>query len=265
MTPPPGPATEGNALDRLLARRIEVDWVLLAYVLVFAAAFALRFWDLGARALHHDESIHAKWAWDFAQGSYTHSPVFHGPLLYLVQGFTFIVFTATDYTARISPAFFGMLVVAAPLLFRRWLGSTGAFAAVTFLAFSPTLVYFSRFLRMDIFLAFFLLILVAAMWKYLHDGRTRWLIVFAAALALAYSTKEAAFLFVAFLLLYLNGQLALDLTRERTDESGGRVTWARFFRTAALYPLAWIIAAVWPLLREAGAWRRLPRAGISSS
>ncbi len=261
MTSPPGPATEGNAFDRLLARRIEVDWVLLAYVLVFAAAFALRFWDLGARALHHDESIHAKWAWDFAQGSYTHSPVFHGPLLYLVQGFTFIVFTATDYTARISPAFFGMLVVAAPLLLRRWLGSTGAFAAVTFLAFSPTLVYYSRFLRMDIFLAFFLLVLVAAMWKYLHDGRTRWLIVFAAALALAYSTKEAAFLFVAFLLLYLNGQLALDLTRERTDESGGRVTWARFFRAAALYPLAWIIAAVWPLLREAGAWRRLPRAG----
>ena len=261
MTSGPAPATEGNAFDRLLARRIEVDWVLVAYVLVFAAAFALRFWDLGARALHHDESIHAKWAWDFAQGSYTHSPVFHGPLLYLVQGFTFIVFTATDYTARISPALFGMAVVAAPFAFRRWLGSKGVFAAVTFLAFSPTLVYYSRFLRMDIFLAFFLLVLVAAMWKYLHDGRTRWLIIFAATLALAYSTKEAAFLFVAFLLLYLNGQLALDLTRQPTEESGAGATWVRFFRAAALYPFSWIIAALWPLLREAGAWRRLPRAG----
>jgi len=261
MTSQPASDAEGHAFDRFLARRIEVDWVLVAYVLVFAAAFALRFWDLGARALHHDESIHAKWAWDFAQGDYTHSPVFHGPLLYLVQGVTFIVFTATDYTARISPALFGMAVVAAPFALRRWLGSTGVFAAVSFLAFSPTLVYYSRFLRMDIFLAFFLLVLVAAMWKYLHDGRTRWLIIFAATLSLAFATKEAAFLFVAFLLLYLNGQLAFDLARQATDGSGSGGTWARFFRAVALYPLAWIIAALWPLLREAGGWRRLSRAG----
>ncbi len=264
MTSPPGPATEGNAFDRFLARRIEVDWVLVAYVLVFAAAFALRFWDLGARALHHDESIHAKWAWDFAQGSYTHSPVFHGPLLYLVQGFTFIVFTATDYTARISPALFGMAVVAAPFALRRWLGSTGVFAAVAFLAFSPTLVYFSRFLRMDIFLAFFLLVLVAAMWKYLHDGRTRWLITFAATLALAYATKEAAFLFVAFLLLYLNGQLALELARDTLRARNIESVWRRYLLAAALYPIAWVVAGLWPFFRRrrrALGWRHLPRSG----
>lgn len=264
MTSRPGPATEENAFDRFLARRIEVDWVLVAYVLVFAAAFALRFWDLGARALHHDESIHAKWAWDFAQGSYTHSPVFHGPLLYLVQGFTFIVFTATDYTARISPALFGMAVVAAPFALRRWLGSTGVFAAVAFLAFSPTLVYYSRFLRMDIFLAFFLLVLVAAMWKYLHDGRTRWLIVFATALALAYATKEAAFLFVAFLLLYLNGQLALELARDTLRARNIESIWGRYVLAAALFPVAWVVAGLWPFLRRrrrALGWRSLPRSG----
>ena len=264
MTTRPTPADDGNAFERLLARRIEVDWVLVAYVLVFAAAFALRFWDLGARALHHDESIHARWAWDLAQGFYTHSPVFHGPLLYVVQGFTFIVFTATDYTARISPALFGMAVVVAPLAMRRWLGSTGVFAAVAFLAFSPTIVYYSRFLRMDIFLAFFLLVLVVAMWKYLHDGRTRWLIVFATALALAYATKEAAFLFVAFLLLYLNGQLALELARDTLHARNIESVWRRYLLAAALYPIAWVVAALWPFLRRrrrALGWRHLPRSG----
>ena len=264
MTTRPTPADDGNAFDRLLARRIEVDWVLVAYVLVFAAAFALRFWDLGARALHHDESIHARWAWDLAQGSYTHSPVFHGPLLYVVQGFTFVVFTATDYTARISPALFGMAVVAAPFALRRWLGSTGVFAAVAFLAFSPTVVYFSRFLRMDIFLAFFLLVLVAAMWKYLHDGRTRWLIVFATALALAYATKEAAFLFVAFLLLYLNGRLALDLARDTLRARNIERARERYLLAAALFPIAWVVAGLWPFLRRrrrALGWRNFPRSG----
>ena len=257
-------APETPAFERLLARRFEINWVVVAYLALFATAFVLRFWDLGARALHHDESIHARWAWNFAQGLYQHDPTFHGPLLYVVQGFTFLVATATDYTSRISPALFGMAVVAAPLALRRWLGSPGVFAAVALLTFSPTLVYFSRFLRMDIYLAFFILVMVVAVWNYLHDGRTRWLIVFAVALALAYATKEAAFLFVAFLLLYLNGRLALDLAAALAgvDEVSDRRF--RFIVAAVLFPFAWMIAGLWPFLHRLGIrplWDRIPRSG----
>ncbi len=252
------------AIERLLARRIEVNWELVAYAVILAAAFALRFWDLGARALHHDESIHAKFAWDFAQGRYGHHPTYHGPLLYVVQAFTFLIFTATDYTARISPALFGMGVAAAPLALRRWLGPAGALAAVAFLAFSPTAVYFSRFLRMDIYIAFFILLIVAALWRYLDGGRGRWLTVFAAALALAFSTKEAAFLFVAILLLYLNGHLAIDLASATLRVRGADAAWRRFALATALYPAVWALAALWPFLgrlRRAAAWGQLPRSG----
>lgn len=265
MTSQPAGKPEASALDRLLGQRIAENWVLVAYLAIFAAAFALRFWDLGARALHHDESIHAVWAWNLAQdGSYRHSPTFHGPFLYFAQAFTFVVFTATDYTSRVSPALFGMLVVAAPLALRRWLGSTGALAAVAFLAFSPTLVYFSRFLRMDIYLAAFILAMVVAVWSYLQDGRTRWLIVLAVALTLAFSTKEAAFLFVAFLLLYLNGHLALDLASASLRPHGADTTARRLSRAALLYPVAWVIAALWPFLarlRSRLGWGDLPRTG----
>jgi len=257
-------APETPAFERLLARRIKINWVVAAYVAIFAAAFILRFWDLGARALHHDESIHAKWAWDFAQGSYRHNPTFHGPLLYVVQGFTFLVATATDYTSRISPALFGMAVVAAPLALRRWLGSPGVLAAVALLAFSPTLVYYSRFLRMDIYLALFILVMVVAVWNYLHDGRTRWLTLLAVALALAYSTKEAAFLFVAFLLLYLNGRLAVDLVAAVPNLRGPDDRWTRVAAAAALFPFAWVVAGLWPFLGRLGSrpiWDRMPRSG----
>ena len=262
MSSHPDGAPRPPPLERLLARRIEINWVVVAYVAIFAAAFILRFWDLGARALHHDESIHAKWAWDFAQGSYRHNPTFHGPLLYVVQGFSFLVATATDYTSRISPALFGMAVVAAPFALRRWLGSPGVFAAVALLAFSPTLVYFSRFLRMDIYLALFILVMVAAVWHYLHDGRTRWLIVLAVALALAYSTKEAAFLFVAFLLLYLNGRLAVDLVAAVPRPAETRDRRIRLAAAAALFPVAWVVAGLWPILSRLGrrvVWDGLPR------
>lgn len=261
----PTGAADGAALDRPLARRIAVNWEMVAWAAVIAAACALRFWDLGARALHHDESIHAKWAWDLAQGYYRHSPVYHGPLLYVAQGFTFLVGTATDYTARVSPALFGMGVVVAPLALRRWLGPGGALAAGAFLALSPTAVYYSRFLRMDVYLAFFTLLAVAALWRYLDGGRARWLVAYALALALAFSTKEVAFLLVAVLLLALNAHLAGDLARAALRARGGESSRPRFAAlAAACFPVAWAAAALWPLLerpRRALGWRELPRSG----
>ena len=64
-----------GVVQRLLARRIAVRWEFAAYAAIFGIAFGLRFFDLGTRALHHDESIHAQWSWSLLQGSYRHSPV----------------------------------------------------------------------------------------------------------------------------------------------------------------------------------------------
>src|SRR5690348_11276686 len=132
---------QASPLDRLLAARIAIDWEMALYLAIFAVAFGLRFWDLGGRALHHDASIHAQWSWRLAQGDYTHDPIFHGPFYYHLQGLVFLVFGASDYTARVSAAVFGCLLTALPLLLRRRLGGVGTFAAVVFVAFSPTIVY----------------------------------------------------------------------------------------------------------------------------
>ena len=261
---PAAPLGVPAPLERLLTARISVRWELVAYAVILAAAFALRFWDLGSRALHHDESIHAQWAWQLAHGDYTHSPVFHGPLYYVAQGFVFLVGGATDYTSRVSAALFGMALVALPLAMRRWLGQVGTLAAVAFIAFSPTLVYYSRFFREDIYFAVFTLLMVVAMWRYLESGRDRWLVVFAVALAAGYATKEAAYLSSAVFLLYLNGHLAFDLAaaslrRRRMDEP-----WRRALLAAALFPYAWALAALWPFLgrlRRAASWEALPRPG----
>src|SRR3989304_2652319 len=116
------PALRPAGLDRLLAMRLAVNWEVAAYATILFAAFALRFWDLGSRALHHDESIHAQWSWGLLQGNYNHSPVFHGPFYYHIQGLVFFLFGATDYTSRVSAAFFGTALVVLPLLMRRRLG-----------------------------------------------------------------------------------------------------------------------------------------------
>ncbi len=250
MTAPAADARDfrSNPLERVLSTRIALNWEVAFYVALFAAAFALRFWDLGGRALHHDESIHAQWSWGLIQGSYHHSPIFHGPFYYHVQGLVFLILGANDYTARVSAALFGMGIVALPLLLRKRLGAVGTMAAVALLAFSPTVVYFSRFFREDIYLAFFTLLAVVAIWRYLEEKRDRWIFVFAAAFTGAVTTKEGAFLTIAVFLLYLDFYLASELAGRSLRARDLNEPWRRVALTFGLAAPAVFIAAFWPFL-----------------
>lgn len=257
---PPGLAP----FERLLTLRLAVDWKLAAYLAVFAAAFALRFWDLGARALHHDESIHADFAFRLLQGGYVHNPVYHAPFYYHVQALAFLIFGTSDYTARITAAVFGSGIVALPLLLRRHLGVVGTFAAVAFLGFSPVLVYFSRFFREDIYMGFFTLATAVCMWRYVEDGRDRWLYGFALAFTGSMLTKEGTFLTAGIFLLYLDAWLAAALARQTLADRGLDTPPRRLILTGALVPYAWFAAALWPFIprvRRSLGWRQLPRPG----
>jgi len=251
-------------LDRILAMRVALSWETLLYVAIFTAAFGLRFWDLGARALHHDESIHAQWSWGLLQGNYKHDPIFHGPFYYHAQALVFLIFGASDYTARVSAALFGSALVALPLLLRRRLGAVGTMAAVAFIAFSPTLVYFSRFFREDIYMAFFTLAMVVAMWRYVAEGRDRWLIIFALAFTGSMTTKEATYLTTAVFLVFLSVHTGVELAREQLESLGKNEGWRRAVLGAALAPIAWGIVALWPVIggvRKRSGWERMPRPG----
>ncbi len=287
-----------SVLERALSARIALRWELVAYAAIFGVAFALRFWDLGTRALHHDESIHAQWSWSLLQGTYKHSPIFHGPFYYHAQALVFFLIGAHDYTSRVSAAIFGTGIVALPLLIRRRLGPAGTLAAVAFIALSPTLVYYSRFLREDIYMAFFTMLMVVAIWRYFDEGRDRWLYVLAAAFTGNILTKEGAFLAIAVFLIYVDLFLATILARRTLSGRSRRYyeeelaalrsaagietatpemeaeAWARadidtpLRRTvlaAGIATFAWVVAALWPFfgpLRKRLDWgEELPRPG----
>jgi uncharacterized protein (TIGR03663 family) len=180
-------------------------WELLALLLVVALAATLRFWDLGARAFHGDEAIHAGFAWQLADGrGYVHNPLTHGPFQFLGTALVFVLFGDSDYTARVLPALFGTALVALPFFLRGYLGRSGALVASLLLAVSPTLLYFSRFAREDIYFAFFTLATFICVWRYLHQPRRLYLYLIAGLLALSFATKETAYIVVAMLMVYLD-------------------------------------------------------------
>jgi uncharacterized protein (TIGR03663 family) len=88
----------------------------------------------------------------------------------------------------------GTALIALPYFLRRYLTPTGALLTSLALAVSPAFLYFSRFIRDDIYLAAFSLLLFVAVIQYLERPRPHWLYTGAAAAALAMASMEAAYI-----------------------------------------------------------------------
>ena len=180
------------------------SWTIAPYLGLMAVAAAMRLWDLGLRAMHHDESLHAYYAWNLYGGNgYQHNPMMHGPFQMEATAAAFFIFGDSDFTARLLYAIAGTVLVGLPYFLRARLGNLGALFVSTMLAFSPAVLYFSRFARNDILIAVWTLGLVVCMWRYIDEGRHRYLYMAAAVLALAFATKETAYIVTTTLGLYL--------------------------------------------------------------
>ena len=115
----------------------------------------------------------------------------------------FLLLGDSDFTARLLYALAGTVLVALPFFLRNRLGRTGALLVAVMLAASPAMFYFSRFARNDILMAVWTLGLVIAMWRFLDEGKPRYLYWASGLLALAFATKESAYVITTILGSYL--------------------------------------------------------------
>jgi predicted membrane-bound mannosyltransferase/DNA-binding beta-propeller fold protein YncE len=202
---------EQSLLDRPLGNLVKWNWEKTLYLVLIILALATRVWDLGDRVQSHDESIHTKYSWNLYAGHrFQHNPLMHGPFLFEATAVSYFLFGDNDFTARLPVALMGVALVAFPYLLRRWLGRAGALVASFFLLISPSIAYYSRYIRHDIPIILWSLIVVLAMLSYLHDGRKRWLYLMAAGISLMFATKEVAFIYNAVFGFFLVGLFALQ-------------------------------------------------------
>ncbi len=173
---------------------------LIAHAIVVAVALVIRLAGLGQTPIHYDESIHAFYAWQLAlaDGGYAYQPWFHGPVQIYLMALAFAGFGDSETTARLAPALVGTALVALPYLIRDRIGAVGALAAAVFFCVSPSFVYYSRFAREDIYLAFLTLSLVIAAFAWLRRPTVARIVLVFVLLALCVATKES-FLFTALL------------------------------------------------------------------
>ena len=202
--------------DTPLVELLKPNWEKALYLLIFLIAVATRFWNLGAYAMSHDECSHSLFSYYLYNGTgYEHNPMMHGPFLYHIIALGYFLFGDSDFTARIMPALFGVLAVMSPLLMRRWLGRWGALLASIGVLLSPIILFYSRMVWMDIFALDFVIVMVAAMFHFFHKRKPGWMYAGAAALMLAITTKETAFLFGLLGVTFLIALLLWEKVRRR--------------------------------------------------
>ncbi|MDI9395999.1 MAG: TIGR03663 family protein [Euryarchaeota archaeon] len=174
---------------------------LLGLLIIFFG-IALRLFELGERVFHHDESVHASFTLKLLKsGEYSYDPAYHGPFLFHSTAAVFDFLGTNDITARLIPVFFGIATLLVLFLLKKELGKNGVLWSMFLLAFSPSMVYFSRFFRNDMIIVFCTLAAVAGAFRYLDNihslKRYPYIILTALSLAIAVSSKENAYIIIA--------------------------------------------------------------------
>ena len=172
------------------------------FLLIFILGIFLRFYALDLKLFHHDEAIHAWFSYRLmTEGVYAYEPMYHGPFLYYVTAGMFSLFGDADLVARILPALFGVAII--PLIY--WIYRLGyldkrqTLIAALFIAISPSMVYFSRFLRHDIFQLFFTVLILVAILAYAEKGRLRYALLAGLAIGCGMTLKEDMPIFLIIL------------------------------------------------------------------
>jgi predicted membrane-bound mannosyltransferase len=112
--------TQSHFLDTPIVSVLHIDLEVLLYIVVGILAIAAMFYNLGARSQSHDESLHALYSWKLYAGQgYEHNPMMHGPFLFHINALFYFMFGTSDFTARMSAATFGVILVLLPAFLRK--------------------------------------------------------------------------------------------------------------------------------------------------
>ncbi len=184
------------------------NFLYVVFILIIILAFFLRFYNLDERVFHHDEAAVGFFTYKlFKEGTYSYDPSFHGPFMYYATSEIFRRFGDSDYSARILPAFLGAAMIFLLIPLRKYISDYGVVFAAFLLALSPSFLYYSRFYREDIFVAFFSMLTLVCIVKYAEEKHslTRFFYLFLGAIALASmaALKENAYIAIALIVLFL--------------------------------------------------------------
>ncbi len=214
---------------------IELFWLLLFLTILTRLAW------LTERPFHHDEAIHAYFSLPQHMGGYRYDPTYHAPFYHYVMYLFLYLFGDSDFVARLSAVFFGVLQIIAVRPLAGLLGRRIALFYGLLLLLSPLVTYYHRFMRMDapmMAATIWFVVFAANYWREGDPWDLLWAFITA---AVAFTTKEncyiTAFIFAVFFLV------AVLQRWERLERLGGlmRAQYLAWAAGLAVFFLIWVL------------------------
>lgn len=229
-----------NTSIHILLEKVTLWHVVIAIILILT--ILSRLVGLDTRVMSHDEVNHVVPAFDLYAGrGYRQDPITHGPLQFHLMALSYFIFGDNDFSSRLPHAIFSIATVAFVMIkFRRYLGKTGSIAAGIFFVISPFMLFYGRYARNEAICAFFGVIGLFYLIRYLENGYASHLMIFIISLALNFSSKETAYIFTAQLLIFLTVLSFKDIARIQWKD-------LRIKKEFFLFNIAAIIGVLVPL------------------
>ena len=196
------------------------------FTAVMLLALITRFYDLGARVMSHDESLHTYFSWLLYRGQgYQHTPMMHGPYQFHIIALSYFLFGVSDFTARIPAVLFSIATVWMVWYWRRYLGTWGTIVAAFLMVISPYMLYYGRYVRNESFVGFSGILLLYAVLRYLESGEKKYIYFVTLATVLHFTSKETAFIYTAQALLFLGFLFLYRVTKTPWENQERSYRW----------------------------------------
>jgi len=197
---------------------ITNEIVIFAGIIILAVV--TRFYNLGARVMSHDESLHTYFSWLLYRGQgYQHTPMMHGPWQFHLIALSYFLFGPSDFTARIPAAIFSIATIAMTWYWRRYLGKAGGLVAGLLMVISPFMLFYGRYVREDPYPVFSGVLMLYTVLRYFENGERKYLYLLTGALIIHFLAKETSFIYAAQLLLFLGIYFIAQVTRKPWEEN----------------------------------------------
>lgn len=192
-------------------------------ILILILSFFFHIYRLELRPVHHDEGVNG-WFMDrlIESGRYSYSPKhYHGPTFFYLGMFSSKIFGLSTFSIRFVAAFFGFLLSLSPLLVRKELGKEGTIAGILLLAFTPAILFYSRYAIHEILFICFTTYFAVFSFLYLFYGKNIYLVLSPLALAFAAASKETVVInlfgiFIGLLLaIFISKEIPWEILKKR--------------------------------------------------
>jgi predicted membrane-bound mannosyltransferase/sugar lactone lactonase YvrE len=187
---------------------------------IILLAIVTRFYNLEARVMSHDESLHTYFSWLLYRGQgYQHTPMMHGPWQFHWIALSYFLFGVSDFTARIPAAVFSIATVWMVWYWRRYLGRTGALIAALLMVISPFMLFYGRYVREDVYTGLSGLLMLYSILRYLETGSGKYLFLLSGALIIHFADKETSFIYALQAFFFLAVYFVAQITRKPWEDN----------------------------------------------